>query len=69
MTGIPTDIAMKICDQIQEEHVKKIYMVGQMQCTACLDSSKGNPDKMCFASKKDNRGCIYITKRYDSGKF
>ncbi|WP_455393018.1 hypothetical protein [[Eubacterium] cellulosolvens] len=68
MTGIPKEIAIKICEKIQNEREKKIYMVGQMQCVACLKSSKGDPDKMCFSSDKDNRGCIYINKRFDNGK-
>ncbi len=69
MTGIPREIAEKICEIIQDERKKKIYSVGEIQCAACLKSSKGDPDKMCFASNKDNRGCIYINKRFDKGKF
>jgi len=65
MTTIPREVAIKICEQIQAEHEKKIYQVGVMQCAACIKSSKGDPDKMCFSSRKDNRGCIYINKRFD----
>ena len=68
MVTIPRDVAIQICEKIREEHDKKIYMVGQMQCAACIESSKGDPDKMCFASTKENRGCIYVNKRFDMGR-
>jgi hypothetical protein len=69
MKGIPRDTAISICEKIQDEHEKKIYAVGEMQCVACVRSSKGDYERMCFASSKDNRGCQYVNKKYDRGKF
>ena len=69
MTAIPRETAIRICEKIQDDHTKKVYAVGEMQCAACIKSSKGDPEKMCFSSRKDNRGCIYINKKFDKGRF
>ena len=69
MIGIPRETALRICEQIQGEHKKKIYMIGEIQCKACLKSSKGDSDKMCFSSSQGNHGCVYINKRFDKGKY
>lgn len=69
MNSIPREIAIRICETIQDDHEKKIYAVGEMQCAACIKSSNRNPEKMCYSSLKDNRGCIYVNKRFDKGKY
>jgi hypothetical protein len=69
MNAIPKETAIKICQQIQDEREKKIYSVGEIQCVACLKSAKGDPDRMCFSSTKDYRGCEFINKRFDKGTY
>jgi len=69
MSAIPKDIALRICEQIQEDRKKKIYSVGELQCIACLKSAKGDPNKMCFTGRLDNRGCEFINKRFDESRY
>jgi hypothetical protein len=59
--AIPEDAALQICTEIREKKKIKLFT----QCWGCVKFSKGNPEKMCFNSKPDNRGCGLINKRYD----
>jgi hypothetical protein len=69
MSSIPIETAILICTEIRQDRGKKIYSAGELQCKACMDSSHGDPGKMCFASKVDNRGCTYVNERFDKGKY
>ena len=69
MTVIPRDMAIQICEQLQEKRKKKFYSIGEYQCQACQQTAKGDPSKMCFATRNDNRGCIYINKMFDKGNY
>jgi hypothetical protein len=69
MSAIPIETAILICSEIRQERGKKIYSAGELQCKACMESSNGDPGKMCFTSQLDNRGCIYINQKFDKGKY
>ena len=69
MSAIPIETAILICNDIRQERGKKIYSVGEYQCKACMESSQGDPERMCFSSQVDNRGCLYINQRFDKGKY
>jgi hypothetical protein len=59
--AIPEDIALKLCAEARQEKGVKVLS----QCWGCVKFSKGDPVKMCFSSRPDNRGCGIINKRYD----
>jgi uncharacterized protein (DUF779 family) len=59
---IPKEEAMKLCSEIRNEKGVKLFS----QCWGCLKFSKGDPAKMCYSSKPDNRGCGLVNKQYDS---
>jgi hypothetical protein len=69
MSAIPIETAILICNEIREKREKKIYSAGELQCKACMESSQGDPQKMCFASRVDNRGCTYVNQRFDNGNY
>jgi uncharacterized protein (DUF779 family) len=58
---IPCDVALQLCSEIRQEKGVKMFS----QCWGCVRFSKGDPAKMCFSSRADNRGCGIINKRYD----
>jgi uncharacterized protein (DUF779 family) len=59
---IPKEEAMKLCSEIRNEKGVKLFS----QCWGCLKFSKGDPAKMCYNGKPDNRGCGLVNKRYDN---
>jgi hypothetical protein len=69
MSAIPIETAILICNEIRHKREKKIYSAGELQCKACQKSSQGDPQKMCFASSVDNRGCLYVNERFDKGNY
>jgi hypothetical protein len=56
------DVALKLCSEIRNEKKVKPFT----QCWGCVKFSNGDPAKMCFSSRPDNRGCGLVNKRYDS---
>jgi len=59
--AIPKDVALQLCSEIRNEKKVKLFT----QCWGCVKFSKGDPAKMCFSSRVDNRGCGIVNKRYD----
>ena len=63
MKAIPTDVAVKLCEEVQEEKGVRLFS----QCWGCLKFSKGDPLKRCFVTDSgDNRGCRFINSRFDA---
>ena len=63
MKSIPTEKAIELCGVVQEEKGVRLFS----QCWGCLKFSKGDPLKRCFVTDSgDNRGCRFITKRFDA---
>jgi len=60
--AIPKDVALQLCSEIRAEKKVKLFT----QCWGCVKFSKGDPAKMCFSSRTDNRGCGIVNKRYDA---
>jgi len=63
---IPKEIALSICQQVREENRGRWYSFYFWWCWGCNLFSKGDPGKLCFSSRIDNRGCGQVNKRYDS---
>jgi hypothetical protein len=63
MKPIPTDVALRLCEAVQEEKGVRLFS----QCWGCLKFTKGDPMKRCFVTPSgDNRGCRFINKRFDA---
>ena len=60
--AIPRDEAAKLCSEIRSEKGVRLFS----QCWGCMRFSKGDPQKMCYSNKPDNRGCGLVNKRYGS---
>ncbi len=63
--AIPWDDALQLCDAIRAKNQRKWFTAGGMMCRGCVTFSKGDPARMCFASRPDNRGCYQVNARYD----
>ena len=59
------EVALKLCQQVREENRGRWYSFYFWWCWGCSKFSKGNPGKLCFSSRTDNRGCCQVNKRYD----
>jgi hypothetical protein len=63
MKTIPTEMAISLCQEVQDEKGVRLFS----QCWGCLKFSKEDPMKRCFVTESgDNRGCRFINKRFDS---
>ncbi len=62
--AIPRDAAISLCDEIRMTKEHKLFS----QCWGCVKFSKGVFDKMCAASRPDNRGCGLVNARFDDSK-
>jgi len=62
---IPKEVAINLCEQIRKQNTKKIFSLAKWQCWGCLTFTKGDPSKMCFSGKKDNRGCNLVNTAFD----
>ncbi len=58
--NIPRDVAFQLCEEIRMEKAGKWFT----QCWGCVRFSKNDPNKMCFSSRPDYRGCNLVNKRY-----
>lgn len=54
--AIPQAEAMRICSEIRQQYAGKWWTFAGLQCWGCLRFSKGDPAKMCFSGRSDNRG-------------
>jgi hypothetical protein len=59
--AIPEEMAAHLCSEVRKEKGVRIFS----QCWGCIRFSKGDPGKMCFSSRPDNRGCGIVNKRFD----
>lgn len=66
ITAISKEEALRLCAAIQTENRRKWFTPGGMMCRGCVRFSKGNPAKLCFANRPDNRGCYQVNARYDA---
>lgn len=57
---IPFETATRICSDLRREKGVKLFS----QCWGCMRFSKGDPMKMCFSDKSDNRGCSKVNEAY-----
>jgi len=62
---ISKDAALKLCIEIRQDSRGKWFSFGAAQCWGCEKFSQGDPAKMCFSSRTDNRGCSQVNARYD----
>lgn len=63
--AIPLEIALQLCAEIQQANRGKWYTSGGMMCRGCVRFSHGDPAKMCFSNRPDNRGCYQVNARYE----
>ncbi len=67
MVEVPEETAVKLCEEIQVENLKKFPLnYGRMWCWGCRTFTKGEAGKMCWANDAGNRGCGQINERYDN---
>jgi len=65
MDNIPKDVALQLCEKIREDNRGRWYSFYGVWCWGCYNFTKGDPDKLCFSGRPDNRGCSQVNKRYD----
>jgi hypothetical protein len=65
VNAIPREVAIRLCADIQVENRYRWYTPAGNMCHGCLAYSRGDPARMCFASRPDNRGCYQVNARYD----
>ena len=58
---IPTEIALKLCDEIRAENKHKPFSIGRLQCWGCYKWAKRDTEKLCLSSEG---GCSLVNKRY-----
>jgi hypothetical protein len=63
--SMPKDIALQLCNEIRQLHGGKLYTFAGMQCWGCTTFSRGDPNRMCFSSQADYRGCNLVNSRYE----
>ncbi len=63
---IPREMALQLCAAIQAENRRKWYTAAGMMRLGCVEFSKGDPARQCFASRPDNRGCYQVNARQDA---
>ena len=63
--AITKEQAEQLCAEIRQQYRDKWYAFAGLQCWGCTTFSKGDPAKMCFSSKPDNRGCNLVSSRFD----
>ena len=64
-TEIPNETALRLCQEIREENRGKWYTLNGLRCWWCSTFSS-SPEKRCFASRPDFRGCGQVNARYDT---
>jgi hypothetical protein len=63
--NIPKEGALRLCQQVREENRGRWYSFYFWWCWGCYLFSRGNPDKLCFSNRTNNRGCCQVNKRYN----
>jgi hypothetical protein len=66
--AIPTEIALKLCEEIREQNSGKWYSFNGIWCAMCHKVSRGDVTKLCFHGSPDNRGCSQVNNRYKKSK-
>ena len=66
IAAIPRETALRLCQEIRQDNRGKWYTFNGLWCWGCSTFSRGNPDKLCFASKADCRGCGQFNARFDT---
>ena len=64
VNAIPKDVALQLCAEIRQNYQRRWYTAARWQCWGCMRFSKGDPAKMCVASRPDHRGCNLVNARY-----
>ncbi len=64
-TAIPQKTALQLCQEIREENRSRWYTLDGLRCWWCATFSKG-PERRCFASRPDYRGCGQVNARFDA---
>ncbi|MCL5027007.1 MAG: hypothetical protein M1531_11040 [Chloroflexi bacterium] len=65
MDAIPRETALQLCAEIRVKNQGKWYTFNGLWCWGCSRFTGGDPAKLCFSSRPDNRRCAQINARYD----
>ncbi len=65
MNAIPLDTAAGLCEEIRNRNLPRWYSAYGWWCRGCYKYSKGAPEKSCFYSPPENRGCSQVNKLFD----
>ena len=68
MNTIPKEVAHKLCQEIREKNRGRFYSFHGLWCWGCNKFSKGDPAKLCYSNRPDNRGCSQVNRLYDGPK-
>lgn len=62
--AIPKDVAQRLCEEIRKDNRGKWYRWTAWWCWGCETFCQDDPERMCFSSHSDYRGCAQINARY-----
>ncbi len=65
MDAIPKEAALQLCADIRRANRGRWYTFNGLWCWGCVNSSGGDPAKMCVSSRTDYRGCLQVNERFD----
>ncbi len=64
MEAIPSDTAIRLCNEIYEKNRRRLYTYSGLWCWGCGRFSR-NISQRCFANAPGNRGCSQVNTKYD----
>ncbi len=67
--AIPQEMALVLCQEIQEEQQGKWWHWTAWWCWGCEKASGGDPDKMCWHNHPEYRGCAQVNARYAARRY
>lgn len=65
VNAIPRDVALQLCEEIQQDNRGKWHRWTAWWCWGCARASKGDPAKKCFSNHPQYRGCLQVNARHD----
>lgn len=62
--AIPTEIAIKLCDQIRRDNFRQWEGLAARWCWDCTRKAHGDPAQRGFSRRAGNRGCPMVNALY-----
>lgn len=63
--AIQRDVAQRLCAQVMTENRGKWWRGAAWRCWWCAAVSRGQPARLGYTAAPDNRGCRFVTARWE----